>query len=113
MTATTPRHLNAEEVEAAAVEYAERLNLRAIIVSEQAGKDGAQRAVDAVYANSADRIVDLELLIDKFDAEDNGKACDQIPMMAAPNGVTTSQPAVMATRPAREPFSVMETSGFL
>ena len=38
-------NLNAEEVEAAAVEYAERLNLSAIIVSEQAGKDGAQCAV--------------------------------------------------------------------
>ena len=68
-------NLNAEEVEAAAVEYAERLNLSAIIVSEQAGKDGAQCAVDAVHADSADRIIDLELLIDKFDTEYNGKAC--------------------------------------
>ena len=34
-------NLNAEEVEAAAVEYTEGLNLGAIIVSEQAGKDGA------------------------------------------------------------------------
>ena len=33
------------------------------------------------------------------------------PMMNAPNGETASQPAVMATRPAREPFRVMETSG--
>ena len=62
-------------MEAAAVEYAERLNLSAIIVSEQAGKDGAQCAVDAVHADSADRIIDLELLIDKFDTEYNGKAC--------------------------------------
>ena len=35
-----------------------------------------------------------------------------MPIAAAPAGVTTSQPAVMATRPAREPLSVMETSGF-
>ena len=68
--------------------------------------------VDAVHADSADRIIDLELLIDKFDTEYNGKAA-QIPMITEPNGVTTSQPAVMATRPAREPFSVIETSGFL
>ena len=33
------------------------------------------------------------------------------PMMKAPKGETVSQPAVMATRPAREPLSVMETSG--
>ena len=33
------------------------------------------------------------------------------PMMKAPKGETASQPAVMATRPAREPFRVMETSG--
>ena len=68
-------NLNAEEVEAAAVEYAERLNLSAIIVSEQAGKNRAQCTVDAVHADSADRIINLELLIDKFDTEYNGKAC--------------------------------------
>ena len=68
-------NLNAEEVEAAAVEYAERLDLSAIIVCEQAGKDGAQSAVDAVYADSADRVVYLELLIDKLDAEYNREAC--------------------------------------
>ncbi len=36
-----------------------------------------------------------------------------IPMMAAPVGETASHPAVMATKPARAPLSVMETSGFL
>ena len=35
------------------------------------------------------------------------------PMKKAPTGVTRSHPAVMATRPAREPFNVMEISGFL
>ena len=34
-------------------------------------------------------------------------------MQAAPRGVTMSQPAVMATRPARAPLRVMDTSGFL
>ena len=34
-----------------------------------------------------------------------------MPMMAAPNGSTTSQPAVMATRPASAPLKVRETSG--
>ena len=33
------------------------------------------------------------------------------PMKKAPKGETVSQPAVIATRPAREPFRVMETSG--
>ena len=33
------------------------------------------------------------------------------PMAMAPKGETTAQPAVMATRPANEPFSVIETSG--
>ncbi len=36
-----------------------------------------------------------------------------MPIAAAPNGLTASQPAVIATRPAKEPFKVMETSGFL
>ena len=35
------------------------------------------------------------------------------PMKNAPTGVTASHPAVMATRPAREPLRVMDTSGFL
>ena len=34
-------------------------------------------------------------------------------MKNAPTGLTISQPAVMATRPARVPLKVMETSGFL
>ena len=34
-------------------------------------------------------------------------------MQKAPTGVTMSQPAVMPTRPAKAPLSVMETSGFL
>ena len=62
-------------VQAAAVEQAEGLNFGAVVVCEQAGEDGAQSAVDAVYADSADRVVYLELLIDKFDTEYNGKAC--------------------------------------
>ena len=36
-----------------------------------------------------------------------------IPIIQAPTGFTTAQPAVIATRPASEPFSVIETSGFL
>ena len=35
-----------------------------------------------------------------------------IPMIAADVGETVSQPAVIATRPARDPFKDMETSGF-
>ena len=35
------------------------------------------------------------------------------PIKNAPAGLTISQPAVIATRPAREPFNVMEMSGFL
>ena len=35
------------------------------------------------------------------------------PMKKAPTTSTTAQPAVTATRPAKEPLSVMETSGFL
>ena len=34
-------------------------------------------------------------------------------MIAAEVGDTVSQPAVMATRPARDPFKDMDTSGFL
>ena len=33
------------------------------------------------------------------------------PMMAAPNGLTKSQPAVMATKPAKIPFRVSENEG--
>ena len=33
-------------------------------------------------------------------------------MIAADVGETVSQPAVIATRPARDPFSDIETSGF-
>ena len=36
-----------------------------------------------------------------------------IPMMAENAGETVSHPAVMATRPARDPLRDMETSGFL
>ena len=36
-----------------------------------------------------------------------------IPMIAADTGDTVSHPAVIATRPARDPFRDMETSGFL
>ena len=35
------------------------------------------------------------------------------PMMSAPCQLTFAQPAVMATSPARAPFRLMETSGFL
>ena len=35
------------------------------------------------------------------------------PMTAEPSASTAWQPAVMATSPASEPLSVMETSGFL
>ena len=35
-----------------------------------------------------------------------------IPMIAAPNGLTASHPAVIPTRPARDALNVMETSGF-
>ena len=38
---------------------------------------------------------------------------DKIPMIAAEVGDTVSQPAVIATRPAKLPFNDMETSGFL
>ena len=38
---------------------------------------------------------------------------EMIPMIAADVGETVSQPAVIATRPARDPFSDIETSGFL
>ena len=33
------------------------------------------------------------------------------PMMAEPNGLTKSQPAVMATKPAKIPFNVNENDG--
>ena len=33
-------------------------------------------------------------------------------MMAEPNGLTKSQPAVMATKPARIPFNVNENDGY-
>ena len=36
-----------------------------------------------------------------------------IPIIHAPIGLTTAHPAVIATRPASEPFRVIETSGFL
>lgn len=104
--------LDAEEVEAAAVEYAERLGLGAVVVCEQAGKDGAQSAVEQCTPTAPTRIVYLELLVYELDAEYNAKPA-QMPMIAEPIGVTISQPAVIATRPASEPFSVMETSGFL
>ena len=35
-----------------------------------------------------------------------------IPIIAAPIGLTTAQPAVMATNPAKAPFKVIEISGF-
>ena len=35
------------------------------------------------------------------------------PMKNAPTTSTLAQPAVIATSPASEPFSVIETSGFL
>ncbi len=38
-------------------------------------------------------------------------APETTPMMKAPVTLTASQPAVMATKPARPPFKVMETSG--
>ena len=34
------------------------------------------------------------------------------PMMAAPKGLTASQPAVMPTSPASEALNVIDTSGF-
>ena len=34
-----------------------------------------------------------------------------IPIIHAPAGLTTSQPAVIATKPAKAPFKVIETSG--
>ena len=47
--------LNAEEMEAAAVEHAERLSFGAVVVSEEAGQDGAECAVDAEIGRASCR----------------------------------------------------------
>ncbi len=36
-----------------------------------------------------------------------------VPIMTAPNGETTSQPAVIPTKPAKIPFSVSDKDGLL
>ena len=58
----------------AAVKQAGRGDLGSIIVGKQSNQDGTQRAVDAMHTDRADRIIHLELLVDKFDTEYHGKA---------------------------------------
>lgn len=104
--------LDAEEVEAAAVEHAERLGLGAVVVSEEAGEDGAECALMQCTPTAPTGSSTLSFWSTNSMPNTTAKPA-QMPMIAEPIGVTTSQPAVIATRPASEPFSVMETSGFL
>ena len=62
------KHFDSEELESAAVEYA-------AIDSEETCHYRTERAARAVYADRADRIVDLELLIYKLDYYNDENAC--------------------------------------
>ena len=78
---------------------------------EQADAEHAPRAAHAVHRDGADRIVDLERLIDeqrRDDDEDARDGADDRPQRPA---LTNAQGAVIATSPASSPLQIIVTSG--
>jgi hypothetical protein len=78
-------------------------------VREQADREEAPGAVDAVDADRADRVVDLDL-VEEADGPDDQHAGDA-PMMNAPTGDTNAQGDVIATRPASMLLHIIDGSG--
>ncbi len=69
-----------------------------------------QTPFDAVDADGADRIVDLEL-VEEEDATRSTSTPATAPMMKAPTGVTKAHGEVIATRPASMLLHIIEGSG--
>ena len=80
-------------------------------VGEQAEREAAPGAVDAVDRDGADRIVDADLVEEehRFDHQDAGDQADEAGAARADEGAG----AVMATRPASMPLHIMRRIGLL
>ena len=96
-------------MEAAAVEDS---YCHAIHIAPNSDCQGAEYPVYQVNGGGSHRIIDLEYFIDELDGQDN-EDTGYRPNDYRIAGDTTAQGAVIATRPARQPFSVIEASGFL
>lgn len=81
-----------------------------VAVREEANCNGAPDTVEEVNCNSADRVVDVKLVVEEPNAEANQESGNQTDDRA-PRQSVSAQGAVIATRPAREALRHMETSG--
>ena len=107
--------LDAELVQATAVEEAGGAGREALGLRREGEEAEGERAPDAGHAvrgDRADRVVDPDPL-DSEHAEDDDHAGAEADHDCAPHGATNAQAAVIATSAAIAPFSIIEMSGFL
>ena len=83
----------------------------AVPVANRPTANVPQMPLRTVHRYRAYRVVNVELVVQATTRRSTTNRPETAPMTMAPEAVDTSQPAVMPTRPAREAFRHMETSG--